>query len=133
MRTDIRAQIEAMLDDYQGLTSRLDAVRADFASLTATARSTDGSVTATVGPHGELVALVIDQIAARRLATTSLAARVLEAAGLAVVDVRRQAGEMMAGVMPGRIAGAIKSDGTVDISGLLPAFAADHSSWTGRR
>ena len=47
--------------------------------MTATARSTDGCVTATVGPQGELRDLRIDPEVARRLDLRTIAVRILEA------------------------------------------------------
>jgi len=120
MRTDMRVQIESMLDEYKVLTNRLERVRADVGSVTATARSADGCATATVGPQGELVRLTIDQAAARRLDGATLAARILEASGLAVADARHRVGAIVANCLPPCFSGAVAPDGSVDVQRFLP-------------
>ena len=55
MQTEMRSGLGQLLEEYQATRSRLASLSAEMAATTATARSTDRSVTATVNPQGELV------------------------------------------------------------------------------
>jgi len=120
VRTEIRAQISELLEDYRAMRSRIEAMSAQLAAMTATARSMDRSVTATVGPHGELVRLTIDPALAAKLDLTTLTARILEAAGLAAAHARERLGSTMGEVLPDHLRHIVGPDGTVDVRGILP-------------
>jgi DNA-binding protein YbaB len=108
------------------MRSRVEAMSAQLAALTATARSMDRSVTATVGPQGELLRLTIDPALAARLDLTTLAARILEAAALAAAHARERLGSTMGEALPDHLRHMVGPDGTVDVRGLLaPAAGPD--------
>ena len=121
MRTDMRGQLTSMLEEYRSVRARIDRLCDDVAMMTATARSTDGCVTATVGPQGELRDLRIDPEVARRLDLRTLAARVLEASGAAAAEARQRLGRTLAEVMPPHLRHVVSPDGDVDVRGLLPS------------
>jgi len=121
MRTDMRGQLTSMLEEYRSVRARIDRLCDDVAMMTATARSTDGCVTATVGPQGELRDLSIDPEVARRLDLRTLAARVLEASGAAAAEARQRLGRTLAEVMPPHLRHVVSPDGDVDVRGLLPS------------
>jgi DNA-binding protein YbaB len=121
MRTDMRGQLTEMLAEYRSVRARIDRLCDDVATMTATARSTDGCVTATVGPQGELRDLRIDPEVARRLDLRTLAARVLEASGAAGAEARQRLGRTLAEVMPSHLRHLVSPDGAVDVRGLLPS------------
>jgi len=121
MRTDMRGQLSSMLEEYRAVRARIERLFDDVATMTATARSTDGCVTATVGPQGELRDLRIDPEVARRLDLRTLAARVLEASGAAGAEARQRLGRTLADVMPAHLRHLVSPDGSVDVRGLLPS------------
>jgi DNA-binding protein YbaB len=121
MRTDMRGQLSSMLEEYRAVKARIERLSDDVAMMTATARSTDGCVTATVGPQGELRDLRIDPEVARRLDLRTIAVRVLEASGAAGLQARQRLGRTLADVMPSHLRHLVSPDGEVDVRGLLPS------------
>lgn len=99
---------------------QIEAMSAQLGAMTATARSMDRSVTATVGPQGELVQLTIDPTLAARLDLKTLTARILEASALASAQVRERLGARVGEALPEHLRHVVRSDGTVDIRGMLP-------------
>jgi DNA-binding protein YbaB len=120
MRTDLRAELETLIDEYRSMTQRLAQMNEEMAGRLATARSADGSVTATVGPHGELVQLSIDPVLSARLDSRVLSARVLEASALAHADLRDQLRSAVVEFLPERLRPAVAPDGQVDLARLMP-------------
>jgi len=124
MGTDMRAEITAMLNEYRDMRARLESLTADVAALRATARSSDGTVTATVNPHGEMVDLHIDERAVRQVGITPLVPSILEAASRASASVRAQARAVLREFLPEWMHDAVGADGTVDVARILPADPA---------
>lgn len=120
----MRARVDAMLDEYRAMRSRLHDVAAELAALTATARAADRCVTVTVSAHGELADLRIDPVLAARLDAKTLAARILEASRKATAEVRQRVGARMRDVLPEGLRPLIGPEGTVDLVNLLPAHPA---------
>jgi DNA-binding protein YbaB len=116
----MQAQISSMLDEYRAMRARMEAVTAELAAMTATARSADRSVTATVNPHGELVHLSIDPVLAAKFDLNGLTGRILEAAGLAAVQIRGQLRVKMQQLLPAHLRHLVGPDGAVSLTGLLP-------------
>jgi len=125
MGTETRAQLEAMLDDYREITARLDRMKADVAAMTATARSSDGSVAVTVGPRGDLVDLAFDPSHAGKLDLKTLAARIVETAGLAATRVDERVRATVCDVLPDRLRNLFGPDGTVEPTRLFPRDNGD--------
>jgi DNA-binding protein YbaB len=109
-----------MLLECRGLAARLERLTGEVAALTATARSGDGSVEATVNVRGELADLAIDAVRAERLDPPALARRVVEAAGLAASAVRERTREAVVGFLPSELRHLVGADGSIDITRLLP-------------
>jgi DNA-binding protein YbaB len=120
MRSRTWAEVETMLGEYRSLRRRLERLNEHVATLTATARSADGCVVATVGPRGELAGLTIDAAMADRLGATEISRRVLEAAGAAAERQRGQLRAAMAEFLPPALGGLVRPDGTVDVARVLP-------------
>jgi DNA-binding protein YbaB len=120
MRTETQQQLESMLDEYRRARSRAQRLGAEMAALTATARSADGSVTATVGPQGDLRDLRIDADVARRLDLKTLTSRVLEASALAADQARAEVSRTVAGAMPPHLRQLMDPGGGADLGALLP-------------
>jgi DNA-binding protein YbaB len=121
MRTEMRGQLSSLFEEYRAARARIERLSDDVAAMTSTARSSDGCVTATAGPQGDLRDLRIDPEVARRLDLRTLAARILEASGAAAAQARERLGRTMAEVMPAHLRHLVLPDGTVDVRGLLPA------------
>jgi DNA-binding protein YbaB len=117
----MRGQLSSLFEEYRAVRARIERLSDDVAAMTATARSTDGCVTATVGPQGDLRDLRIDPEGARRLDLRTLATRILEASGSAAAQARERLGRTMAEVMPTHLRHLVSADGSVDVRGLLPA------------
>jgi DNA-binding protein YbaB len=120
----MQAQLGSMFEEYRAMRSRVELLSARLAAMTASAQSVDRSVTATVGPQGELVALSIDATIATRLDLKTLAARILEASALAATQIRERLRVEMCEVLPHHLRHLLGPDGTVNVSGLLPGDPA---------
>jgi DNA-binding protein YbaB len=125
MQTEMRSGLGQLVEEYQATRSRLAGLSAEMAATTATARSTDRSVTATVNPQGELVSLAIDPVLGARLDPKALAARVLEASGSAATQVREQLRDTMRGGLPASLRDLVGPDGTIEVQRLLPMNPTD--------
>lgn len=125
MGTETQARLADMLAEYQAIRRKMAALNAQLASMSASARSEDRSVTATVGPQGELVHLVIDPVLGPRLGPKALAGRILEASGLAAEEVRSRLREALRAGLPANLRTVVGQDGAIDLRGLLPADPAD--------
>lgn len=125
----MRAEIESMLNEYRDMRARLASLTSEVAALSATAQSSDGVVTATVNPHGEMVALHIDDRAVRRMGIAPLIPSILEAAARASSDVRAQVRAALRGFLPEWMHDAVRPDGSVDVARLLPQDAARGGGW----
>ncbi len=121
MRTEAQQQMGSMLAEYRAMTARVETLASELAAMTATASTSDHSVTATVSPQGELVHLRIDSALAARFDTRTLVARILEASGAAAAVVRQQLRDKMRDLMPAHLRDLVGPDGAVDVRGLLPA------------
>jgi DNA-binding protein YbaB len=129
----MQAQISSMLDEYRAMRSRMEAMSAELAAMTATAWSADRSVRATVSPQGELVRLRIDPALAAKYDLASLTGRILEASALAAAQIRVQLREKLQQLLPAQLRHLVGPDGTVSLGGLLPPDPDQLSQiWTGR-
>ncbi|PXY32355.1 YbaB/EbfC family nucleoid-associated protein [Prauserella muralis] len=98
--TDHRAQVEELLADYQRSREQLASVQRNLASISESASSDDGLVTATVGGRGVLTGLVIADAAYERYRPGELAAQIVKVAGAATVKALAGAGEVLAPALP---------------------------------
>ncbi len=114
----MRASLDALLDEYAGLASRLARMQADVAVVTGSARSADGGISAVVDPNGKLVRLSIDD-PARLVDSQTLAAQIVEVVRRAAIDARERVGAMVSEALP-EFEGALRADGTLDVTRLLP-------------
>jgi hypothetical protein len=89
---------EARLDEYRALAVRLNLMSDEMASMRITRRCADGSVSATVGPTGELCDLHIDP--GEDLDPLATARRVLEATTLAANDARSRRIAAVSALLP---------------------------------
>ncbi|BCJ64338.1 YbaB/EbfC family nucleoid-associated protein [Polymorphospora rubra] len=96
----LRARFDEVYGQYERLRSNLDELRRRLAAVEVTASSDDGRITATVGPRGQLVKLVLDPRVHHTHDAEALAARITGT----VQRAARQAGtavrELVAGYLP---------------------------------
>lgn len=97
---DHRAQVDELLADYRRSRQRLAAVHRSLAEITESARSPDGTVTATVGARGTLTALSINDAAYQRYRPAELSELIVQLTGQAVTQAVRRAGDVLAEVLP---------------------------------
>ena len=120
MRSQSRAELDTVLQEYRALTGRIRRLREDLTSLTATRRSADGCARVTVNAWGELTQLTFNTSVAARLEPPVLAARVEEAAGSAVAEVRRRKEALMSELLPPGLRHLVDAQGLGGLRGLLP-------------
>jgi DNA-binding protein YbaB len=125
VREQWQSHIDEMLQQYRQMRDRLGELQREVGTLTATARSPDGLVTATVGGQGQLVGLRLDPEALRRLDETSLAAQIVTTAGVAAGAVRERASRTLKEFVPPRFKGAVGHDGNVDVLRLISTDPAE--------
>jgi DNA-binding protein YbaB len=124
MRTDLRAQIAAMLDEYRATRARIERLQATAAHLRVWVSSPDRSVTVTVDVSGELQELTIDPVRASRLDAPTLADNILSASRLAAAQARERLRTAARDALPERLHDLVGPDGSVDLAALLPADLA---------
>jgi hypothetical protein len=98
---------EARLDEYRALAVRLNQMSDEMASMRVTRRCADGSVSAPVGPTGELCDLHIDP--RDDLDPPAVARRVLEATTLAANDARRRRVAAVSALLPEHLRGVVSA------------------------
>jgi DNA-binding protein YbaB len=125
MRTDIRAQIAAMLDEYHATRARIERLHAAAAHLRVWVSSPDRSVTVTVDVSGELRELTIDPIRAARLDAPTLADNILGASRLAAAQARERLRVAVRDALPERLHSLVGPDGSVNLAALLPTDVAE--------
>ena len=132
MRTDMQAQIGAMLEEYRATRSRIDGLQAAAANMTVTVRSPDRSVTVTVDAVGRVARH--PHRSRRRVPARLdgvLSARILGASRLATAQAREQMRVKMRDALPERLHDLVGSDGSVDLAAMLPAELSEITrGWT---
>ncbi|HEX6871034.1 MAG TPA: YbaB/EbfC family nucleoid-associated protein [Micromonosporaceae bacterium] len=124
MGTETGTSLDALMAECRAMTGRLDRLRTEVATLTATARSADRCVRVTVGAHGQLTDLAFDPVVAARLDLHTLANRVLEAAERAAGEVRERSRAALVDALPERLRQLVTADATIDMDRLIPADVA---------
>jgi DNA-binding protein YbaB len=120
MRSQSRAELDTVLEEYRQLTGRIHRLRDDLTSLTATRRSADGCARVTVNARGELVRLTFDASIAAGREPAALAARVEEAAAAAAAEVQLRKQALMSELLPPGLRHLVDEEGLGGLRGLLP-------------
>jgi DNA-binding protein YbaB len=97
---DHQAQVDQLMAEYRRSREQLVSVQRGLAAVTASATSHDELVTVTVGVHGTLTGLVIEQDAYRRYRPGELAELIVRTTEVAVARVVRRMHEELAPVLP---------------------------------
>lgn len=146
--SDHRAQVDELLADYHRSREQLATVQRELSSVSGSASSDDGLITATAGARGVLTGLVISDDAYKRYGPAELAAQIVKVAGAAAVKAFSGAGELLAPALPSGTDPQALLLGTADLG---PADIAtddapddedesfedqswlDHADWPGAR
>lgn len=97
----LRAYAQELSQQFQQLRGGLQAMQQELATVTGTAKSPDGFVTATVGPRGQLVSLQLDGRIYRRPDSTRLAETITETVQRAAGDAATKVEAISARYAPG--------------------------------
>lgn len=97
----LRALAEELTGQLAKVRSGLGDMQKELSALTATAKSPDGYVTATVGPRGQLVRLHLDGRIYRNPDSAKLAATITETVQKATAEVAEKVQEVTAKYAPG--------------------------------
>jgi len=82
----LRAYAEELSSQYKKLRGGLDEMQKEMSAVTGTAKSSDGYVTATVGPRGQVVKLQLDARIYRKPDSAKLAETITETIQRAASD-----------------------------------------------
>ncbi len=115
----MRAEVQALLDDYRAQRDRVLEVQERLSGLSARASSSDGVVTVTVGPRGTLEDLELSPYAYRQLDPHSLASRIVETARRAADEVAQMQQELVSPFVPAGMTDP--ATGLPDLARLLPS------------
>ncbi|GAA2345597.1 YbaB/EbfC family nucleoid-associated protein [Dactylosporangium sp. NPDC051485] len=96
----LRARADELLGDLDRLRGGMKTLQQQLRSITATAKSDDGFITAVVGPRGQLIRLDIDARIYRRPDSRQLATSITRTIQTAAADAMRQVQEACKPYMP---------------------------------
>lgn len=116
MPTNHRDEVEQLLADYRNSRAQLAAVHRTLLSITESASSPDGLVTATVNSSGVLCALAVAEDAYRRYRPAELADAIVRASRRAAVRAAERAREALAPVLPPHAEPGAVLSGTADLT-----------------
>lgn len=107
MGTEALGGPAVMLEEYRALALRLNRMSAELGAMRVSARSSDGCVTATVGPTGELADVSIDADLGADLDLGTIARRVVEAAAIAANEARGRRLDAVSTILPDHLRGMV--------------------------
>jgi DNA-binding protein YbaB len=116
----LRARLDELLGDYDRLRKNLAGAQRRMRTMTATAASSDGSVTVSVDFRCRLAGLTIEPRAYRRYSPSQLAEEIQRLAGQAAAQVTGEMAEVMAPFLPAGVSYAGLMSGEADVSALSP-------------
>ncbi|MFO7193523.1 MULTISPECIES: YbaB/EbfC family nucleoid-associated protein [Thermocrispum] len=114
--TEYRARVDELLGEYRRGREQLAGLHRTLRSITATASTPDGSVSATVGPRGTLTGLTITEQAYQRFTPAELAEQIVRLAGQAAASAVAKAGAVLAPALPSGVDPEALLLGTGDLS-----------------
>jgi DNA-binding protein YbaB len=117
-----------MVAEYGAVRARLERLSEELARVRATIRSSDRSVTVTVGPRGELVDVRIDADEAARIGYPALGQSILEASDRAAERVGAELRTRMSEALPPRLRHLVGPAGTIDLQSVLSRLPAQRGS-----
>ncbi|MEH1027050.1 YbaB/EbfC family nucleoid-associated protein [Micromonospora profundi] len=115
---ELRARFDDVYGQYQQLRSNLDHLAARLAELRVTRRSSDGTVTATVGARGELVSLDLTPAIYRDRDAAALSRKITETVSAATSAAAAATRDVVAETVPAG-SGSVDFLRTGDFGALL--------------
>jgi DNA-binding protein YbaB len=115
--TRYRAQIDELLADYHRSREQLASVQRRLSSISESAGSADGLVTATVGSRGTLTGLRLDEQVYERYRPEELAEQIVRAAAAAAVQALDDVAALLAPILPAGTDAQALLLGTADLHG----------------
>jgi DNA-binding protein YbaB len=96
----LRARAEELMGEFNRLRTGMGELQQKLRQITATAKSDDGYVKATVGPRGQLIRLELDPRIYRRPDSKQLAATITQTINRATADAMAQVSEACKPYLP---------------------------------
>jgi DNA-binding protein YbaB len=131
----LKARLGELLDEFDRVRKNLDAAQARMRTMRGTARSADGTVTATVDFRGNLTGLELTPRAYSRYSPSLLAEEILRLTNEARAQVTAEMGEVMAPFLPQGVEYPDLMAGTADTSQLsfpAPLTNENFDAWRAR-
>lgn len=100
MEQELQARLEHMLGQVRRMASDVTTTQKKMLRITATVRSADGLVTATVGPRGHLIELELDPKIYQRPNSKLLAQTILQTVREAVEQGAKEVQELLDSTVP---------------------------------
>ncbi len=113
---NLRAKLEAMMEDYYKLRDGLKEFQQAAQRLQVTASSPDGYIKATVGPRGQLIRLELDPRIYRQPNSRALAQSIVETVQRAATEAADKLADMVKPFMP---AEELQAHMKLDFDGML--------------
>jgi DNA-binding protein YbaB len=120
MRSELRASLEELMEDYSRQVGRLKEMQRDLERVSATATRADGLVTVVVGPRGQVRDIRLDPRVYRKLDSGNLSGAIMRLISEATADISEQTKMIMTPFMPEGVSydDALGQDG--DFTAFLP-------------
>jgi DNA-binding protein YbaB len=120
MRSELRASLEELLEDYSRQVGRLKEMQRDLEMVNATATRADGLVTVVVGARGQVRDIRLDPRVYRKLDSGALSGVIMRLISEATADVSEQTKRIMTPFMPEGVSydDSLGEDG--DFTAFLP-------------
>jgi DNA-binding protein YbaB len=93
-------QVEALLADYRRTREQLAEVHKELLAIKESVTNPDGLVTATVGPHGNLLSLVISDAAYQHYRASELAQQIVRTTAAAASRAAERANATLRPILP---------------------------------
>ncbi len=103
MDGDMKARLEQMMSQLRRMTTEAGSVQKKAMRITATVKSADDTVTATVGPRGHLIDLQLDPKIYRRPNSAQLAQTIVQTVREAVEQAMNEGQDLLETVLPEEI------------------------------
>lgn len=117
----LKARFDELVDEYDKVRANIGAAQRRMRGVSATARSSDATVTVTVDFRGGLTDLELSPRAYQRYSPSVLAAEIIRLLTEAKAQAAAEVGEIMAPFIPASLDPAALASGDADAAGFLTA------------
>jgi DNA-binding protein YbaB len=116
----LRLRLEEMTAAYEWMNKQTARIQQEMSKLTGSAESRDGTVSATVGPRGQLVSLTLDPRSSRRVSTEELAESIMDTVNRAAKQAQSRMVSLVSPILPDGVSADEIANGTVDPASWMP-------------